>query len=121
MKNIQVISIPVTDQQKSKDFYVNQLGFKLIIEAPMGNGQTWVQLGLPSTETSITLVNWFPKMPAGCIQGLVIGSEDIAKEVKELSAKGIKMSELQNTPWGIFSHFTDIDGNGWMLHQSPVM
>jgi len=31
------------------------------------------------------------------------------------------MSELQNTPWGIFSHFTDIDGNGWMLHQSPVM
>ena len=120
MRKIEVISIPVTDQQKSKDFYINQIGFRLIVEAPMGNGQTWVQLGLPGTETSITLVTWFDKMPPGTIQGLVLSSENIENDMKELSSKGVKIGELQKTPWGIFCWFTDPDGNSWTLHEKPA-
>jgi len=58
MKGIEVISIPVTDQQTAKAFY-EKIGFQLIIEAPMGDGNTWVQLGIPGQATSISLVNWF--------------------------------------------------------------
>jgi hypothetical protein len=54
MKNIEIISIPVTDQLKSKEFYL-KLGLQIIMEAPMGNGQTWIQMGLPNQETSISL------------------------------------------------------------------
>lgn len=116
MKKIEVISVPVTDQQKAKEFY-QKVGFNLIVEAPMGNGQTWVQLGFPGAEASITLVTWFDKMKAGSLHGLVIHSDNIADDIKDLSSKGIKMSEIQNTPWGKFSHFSDPAGNSWMLHE----
>jgi catechol 2,3-dioxygenase-like lactoylglutathione lyase family enzyme len=116
MKAVEVVSIPVTDQQKSKEFFL-MIGFELIIEADMGNGATWVQLGLPDQFTSISLVNWFKNMPAGSIQGLVLKSDDIEKEVTELKAKGVKVQDIDNTPWGRFASFSDPDGNGFTLHQ----
>jgi len=119
MKKIEVVSVPVTDQQKAKEFYL-KVGFQVIIEAPMGNGQNWVQLGFPGAETSITLVTWFDKMKAGSLHGLVIYSANIVNDIKDLSSKGIKMSEIQDTPWGKFSHFSDPDGNSWMLHEQDT-
>jgi len=116
MRKIEIISVPVTDQQKAKEFYL-KVGFQVIVEAPMDATQLWVQLGFPGAETSITLVTWFKDMKPGCLDGLVISSKDIASDIKDFSSKGIKMSEIQNTPWGKFSHFADPDGNSWMLHE----
>ena len=116
MTSIEVISIPVTDQQAAKDFYI-KIGFELIVEADMGNGATWVQLGLPGQGTSITLVNWFEQMSPGAMQGLVLKSEDIEKEVADLAAKGIEVKPIDQTPWGKFASFSDPDGNGLTLHQ----
>ena len=116
MTSIEIVSIPVTDQQASKDFYI-KIGFQLIIEADMGNGSTWVQLGLPDQGTSITLVNWFKQMSAGSMQGLVLKSEDIEKEVADLQAKGVEVKAIDKTPWGRFASFSDPDGNGLTLHQ----
>ncbi|HEX3383682.1 MAG TPA: VOC family protein, partial [Mucilaginibacter sp.] len=60
MKSISIISIPVTDQQAAKEFYL-KLGFKLLVEGPFGPGQNWVQMALPEQQVlSITLVTWFP-------------------------------------------------------------
>jgi predicted enzyme related to lactoylglutathione lyase len=114
MKTIEVISISVTDQQAAKEFY-EKIGFQLIVEAPMGDGNTWIQLGLPGQTTSISLVNWFPKMPAGAMDGLVLSTDDIEKEVAEFKAKGIDVKPIDDTPWGRFAGFTDTDGNGLML------
>ena len=116
MEVIEVISIPVSDQQAAKEFYL-KIGFNLITEADMGNGATWVQLGLPGKATTITLVNWFPQMPPGSMQGLVIKSIDIEKEVEELKAKGVDVKPIDNTPWGRFASFSDPDGNGITLRQ----
>ncbi len=131
MKSIEVISIPVSDQEKSKEFY-QKLGFKLLVEAPMGNGQTWVQLGIPGQITSISLVNWWPfkeaEMKAGSLHGIVLETEDIEKEVKDLKTKGIELGKMDptgleeekimDTPWGRFVHFKDPDGNGLNFHQN---
>ena len=116
MTTISIVSIPVTDQQASKDFYI-KIGFQLITEADMGNGSTWVQLGLPGQPTSITLVNWFKQMTAGSVQGLVLKSEDIEKEADDLRAKGVDVKAIDNTPWGRFASFSDPDGNGMTLWQ----
>jgi len=116
MTALEVISIPVSDQQKSKEFFL-KIGFNLIIEADMGNGATWVQLGLPGQFTSITLVNWFPNMVPGSIQGLVIKTEDIEKEVADLKSKGVDVKPIDPTPWGKFASFSDPDGNGFTLRQ----
>jgi catechol 2,3-dioxygenase-like lactoylglutathione lyase family enzyme len=53
MKSIEVITIPVADQQKAKEYYL-KLGFQLIVEAPMGNGETWLQVGLPGQVTKLS-------------------------------------------------------------------
>lgn len=117
MKSISIISIPVTDQQAAKQFYL-QLGFKLLVEGPFGPGQNWVQMALPGQEaTSITLVTWFPELSPGCIRGFVIDVEHIGDEIKELNAQGIETGKIDETPWGKFVSVKDPDGNTWSLHE----
>ena len=57
----------------------------------MGPDQQWVQLGIPGADTSITLVHWFPNMPPGCQQGLVIATDDIDVAHAELSGHGVEL------------------------------
>ena len=116
MKAISIISIPVTDQQAAKQFYL-KLGFNLLVEAPF-EASKWIQLALPGQEAvSITLVNWFPKLKAGSIQGFVIHVDSMDNEIKELSAKGIEVGNIDETPWGKFASVKDPDGNTWSLHE----
>jgi len=118
MKSISIISIPVTDQQAAKQFYLN-LGFTLLVEAPFDKGQKWVQLALPGQEAvSITLVTWFENMPAGSVNGFVITTDDIKKDIEELATKGITVGQIDQTPWGQFAAVTDPDGNRLSLRQA---
>jgi catechol 2,3-dioxygenase-like lactoylglutathione lyase family enzyme len=107
MKAIEIIMIPVSDQQKAKEFYMN-LGFQIIVEAPMEHGQTWIQLGLPNQATSIALVSF---------HGIILETNDIEKEIQELKTKGIEAGKIDQKPWGKFSWLKDPDGNGLSLHQ----
>jgi catechol 2,3-dioxygenase-like lactoylglutathione lyase family enzyme len=117
MKAISIISIPVTDQQAAKQFYLN-LGFKLLVEGPFGPGQNWVQLALPGQKAiSITLTTWFPELIPGSIRGYVIDIDNMDAEIKELNAKGIEVGKIDETPWGKFAAVKDPDGNTWSLHQ----
>lgn len=116
MEFLEVVSIPVSDQETSKAFY-QKIGFEIIIESDMGNGSKWVQLGLPGQTTSVTLVNWFAKSTPGSMHGLVVRSNDIEKEVEDLRAKGVEIEKIDPTPWGKFATFYDPDGNSLTLRQ----
>jgi catechol 2,3-dioxygenase-like lactoylglutathione lyase family enzyme len=107
MKTTEIIMIPVADQQKAKAFYVN-LGFEVIAEAPMGNGETWLQMGLPGQVTTISLAKF---------QGIIFETDDIEKEIGELKAKGVEAGQIDPTPWGRFAWLQDLDGNKLCLHQ----
>ena len=117
MKAISIISIPVTNQQAAKEFYL-KLGFKRLVEAPM-NENKWIQLALPGQESvSITLVTWFPNMPAGSVNGFVINTDDLGHEIITLTEAGITVGKIDQTPWGRFAAVTDPDGNRISLHQA---
>jgi len=116
MKTIEIISIPVTDQVRAKEFYL-RMGFKLLTEAPFGKDQQWIELGLPGGGPSITLVTWFKEIPAGSVRGLVIETEDIHKEIKVMESNGIKVDPIEKMPWGQFASVQDPDGNRLSLHQ----
>ena len=107
MKAIEIIMIQVSDQQKAKELYI-KLGFQIIVEAPMGNGETWIQLGLPNSPTTISLAK-FP--------GIIFETDDIVKEIEQLKTKGIEVGKTDDTPWGKFTWLKDLDGNGLCLHQ----
>ncbi len=116
MTTIELISVPVTDQQKAKEFYLN-MGLTLVREAPFGSDRQWIQLSFPGGGTNVTLVTWFPKMPAGSLQGLTISCENISSEIEKLRQNGIVVGKVDETPWGKFAAISDPDGNTWNLHQ----
>jgi catechol 2,3-dioxygenase-like lactoylglutathione lyase family enzyme len=70
-KHLSIASVPVSEQARARDFYVEVVGFSLLRESPIERGRHWVQLALPGDDTSITLVTWFETMPAGS-RGTVI-------------------------------------------------
>ena len=116
MKSIEVIPVPVSDQQKSKEFY-QKLGFEVVVEAPFEGDKMWIQMGLPGGGASISLITWFKEMPAGCLHGMVIKCDNVETEKAELSAKGIETGKIDPTPWGKFLSVKDPDGNHLIFRQ----
>jgi catechol 2,3-dioxygenase-like lactoylglutathione lyase family enzyme len=107
MKSIEIIMLPVKDRQEAKEFY-KKIGFNVLIEAPGAHGDTWIQMGLPDGDTTISLSGF---------QGIICETRDIEKEVKELKAKGIDVGKIDDTPWGRFAWLKDLDGNSLCLRQ----
>jgi catechol 2,3-dioxygenase-like lactoylglutathione lyase family enzyme len=119
LTHIQLLSAPVADQDRAKDFYVNMLGFELVRDNPMGPGQRWVEVRPPGGQTSITLVTWFETMPPGSLKGLVIETDDLDTDVKALTARGLAIDGgIQDAPWGRYVTFNDADGNGIVLQAT---
>ncbi len=116
---IRVISIPVIDQQVALEFYRDVLGAKVEADMPMGpDGKLrWVSLQLPGVETRITLVTWFPQMPPGSAQGIVLATDDLSAAYAELKGRGLRLSDIKDQPYGRECTFADPDGNGWVLQQ----
>ena len=107
MKSIEIIMLPIKDQQKAKEFY-QQLGFQVVVEAPGAHNDTWIQMGFPGGNTTISLATF---------QAIICETDDIEAEVKTLAAKGIAAGKIDDTPWGRFAWLKDADGNSLCLHQ----
>jgi catechol 2,3-dioxygenase-like lactoylglutathione lyase family enzyme len=119
INHVQLLSVPVSDQDRARDFYVNVLGFELVAEAEMGPDQRWVQVRPPGAQTSVALVTWFDTMPAGSLRGLVLETDDLDGDVERLRARGVGLpDEIEDMPWGRFTMFDDPDGNGIVLQAT---
>ena len=118
INRLDVVSIPVSDQDRAKAFYRDVLGFEELADQAMGPQMRWVQLAPKGAATSVTLVNWFETMPAGSLRGLVLHTETLADDVAALRANGLEPSPVEQQPWARFVVFSDPDGNGIVLQQS---
>ncbi|MEU4215404.1 VOC family protein [Actinoplanes sp. NPDC026623] len=118
---IDVLSLPVSDQARARDFYVGTLGFELIRQNDMGPAQQWIQVAPKGAQTSITLVSWFDSMPAGSLQGLVLHTDDLDAEVAALIGRGVAIPDgIQREAWGRYAVFADPDGNRLVLRGRPA-
>jgi catechol 2,3-dioxygenase-like lactoylglutathione lyase family enzyme len=116
---VQLFSLAVSDQDRSRHFYVDTLGFELVADNAMGPDQRWVQVRPPGAETSITLVTWFDTMPPGTTKGTVLETDDLDADVASLRERGVVIDEgIQEMPWGRFVTFDDPDGNGIVLQET---
>jgi catechol 2,3-dioxygenase-like lactoylglutathione lyase family enzyme len=113
--HIDLLSIPVSDQDRAKSFYCDTLGFELIRDNHMGPAQRWVQVGPKGAATSVTLVTWFETMPAGSLTGLVLRSDDVDADCERLRGQGVPVEGPEKTPWGRQAILRDPDGNGLVL------
>lgn len=110
MKSVEIIMVPVQDRQKAKEFYL-KLGFQVIVEAPAAHGETWIQMGIPGSNTTLSLSS-FP--------GIICETDDIDRKIKELTKKGIDVGRIDDTPWGRFAWLKDLDGNSLCLHEKKL-
>jgi len=117
INRIDVVSIPVFDQDNAKAFYRDKLGFVELSDTQMGDGMRWVQLSPPGSPTSVTLVTWFNTMPPGSLRGLVLNTSSLDADVEELKRKHVVTSPIEEQPWARFVTFRDPDGNGLILQQ----
>jgi predicted enzyme related to lactoylglutathione lyase len=117
--HLQVVSVPVADQDRAKQFYMDVLGFELLNDQTMGPEMRWVHLTPPGAQTSITLVTWFPSMPPGSLKGIVIETDDVDQAFTHLQSKGVNPSPIEEAPWGRYTTFDDPDGNGWVAQARP--
>lgn len=117
---IALVSIPVSDQDRAKKFYTETLGFTAMVDDPeLSSGMRWVMLRPPGGGAAVTLVTWFPTMPAGSTKGLVYEVDDVDAWLADLTAKGVEVpGGVEEQPWGRFVQITDPDGNGIVIQQS---
>jgi len=117
---LELVSIPVTDVDRAKDFYVNQVGFSADHDHQVNEALRFVQLTPPGSACSVVLGTGITDMTPGSQKGVQVVVEDVEAARQHLVANGITASEVTEQPWGSFVTFSDPDGNTWALQQLPV-
>jgi predicted enzyme related to lactoylglutathione lyase len=116
---LELVAIPVTDVDRAKAFYVEQVGFNADHDFQVRDDLRFVQLTPPGSACSIVLGTGITQMPPGSQKGLQMVVEDVEAARSELIARGVQPSEVDVQPWGSFVTFSDPDGNTWALQQLP--
>ncbi|WP_067721255.1 VOC family protein [Nocardia yamanashiensis] len=126
---LEVVIVPVSDVDRAKAFYSEQVGFGVDFDISPGEGMRLVQLTPPGSGCSIVIgEGMVPKMEPGYLKGIQLVVPDIRKAHAELAARGVAVSEVQvlgespsPTPHPLdnvgFVFFDDPDGNSWAVQQ----
>jgi catechol 2,3-dioxygenase-like lactoylglutathione lyase family enzyme len=127
---LEVVVVPVSDVDRAKDFYVEQVGFSLDHDVEVMEGKRIVQLTPPGSGCSIVIgENVVPDLPPpGSLKGLQLVVSDLHAARAELAQRGVEVTEIQvmgENPRPEadpldnvgFVFFSDPDGNGWAVQQ----
>jgi predicted enzyme related to lactoylglutathione lyase len=115
---LELIAVPVSDVDRAKAFYVDQVGFNADHDHAVSDEIRFVQLTPPGSACSISIGKGLTQRSApGSVEGLQMVVEDADAARSELLERGVEVSEVQDFPWGRFVFFQDPDGNGWALQQ----
>jgi predicted enzyme related to lactoylglutathione lyase len=116
---LELVYVPVTDVDRAKAFYTDQVGFHLDNDATVSPELRFIQLTPPGSACSISMGIGLTDAEPGSIRGLQLVVEDIQAAHDELAGRGVEVSEIDVQPWGSFVHFSDPDGNSWSVQQIP--
>ncbi len=128
---LEVVCVPVTDVERAKAFYADQLGFAVDHDTVVGPDARIVQLTPPGSGCSVVIGNAHTEMAPGSQQGLQLVVRDVLAAHDQLVERGVGVSpvqvyareglrpyhegdELNNVG---FCFFSDPDGNGWAVQQ----
>jgi predicted enzyme related to lactoylglutathione lyase len=112
---LELIQVPVSDIDRAKAFYAEQVGFTADHDHQVSEELRFVQLTPPGSACSIALTSGAHQMAPGSLEGLQMVVDDAEASREELAQRGVDVSEVQQFPWGSFVFFKDPDGNGWAL------
>ena len=117
IRGIKFVSIPVRDQDASRKFYTEALGFKIGTDQPYTEKQRWIELLVPGADTGLVLFT--PEGHEdriGQFQSIAFWCDDVFATAKMLKSKGVTfVKEPKTESWGTSSVFRDPDGNMFAL------
>lgn len=127
---LEVVVVPVSDVDRAKRFYSEQVGFVVDVDHAPNEHFRVVQMTPPGSGCSVTIGTGLAEMEPGSLKGLQLSVADIEAAHVELSARGVPVSSIQHhdgsgfvdgkgDDWNSFMFFSDPDGNGWAVQESP--
>jgi len=117
---LELVAVPVTDVDRAKTFYADQVGFNLDHDHQVNEALRFVQLTPPGSACSIAIGTGLVDSAPGSLKSLQLVVGDIEAAHRELKDRGVEVSDVQDFPWGRFVFFSDPDGNAWSVQQIPV-
>src|SRR3954470_13958239 len=114
---LELITVPVSDVDRAKRFYVEQAGFNADHDHRVEDGLRFVQLTPPGSACSIAIGDGIVDTPPGSVKGLQLVVDGIEAARAELAGRGVEVSEIERFPWGAFVFFQDPDGNAWAVQD----
>jgi serine phosphatase RsbU (regulator of sigma subunit) len=115
------VSVYVSDQERSKRFFLDRLGFTVMIDAQFPSGHRWIEVSPPDGSARLALLlpapGFMPQAKPGQSSLITFMTEDVDAKYREWSERGVKFSLPPHTPeWGgTFCRFEDVDGNPFGL------
>jgi catechol 2,3-dioxygenase-like lactoylglutathione lyase family enzyme len=128
---LELVVLPVTDVDRAKAFYTEQMGFHLHVDHKAGDDFRVVQLDPPGSACSISIGIGITDAEPGSVRGLHLVVTDIEAAHAELTGRGVPVSGIRHitengwTPgvhpkrgdYESFADFADPDGNTWVLQE----
>ncbi len=118
---LEVVQVPVSDVDRAKAFYTDQLGFNLDHDAEHIPGMRVVQLTPPGSACSIVIGTGMTSMVPGSLEGLQLVVPDMDAARSELLRRGAPVSEAQDMGGFAFASLSDPDGNRWVIQEIRPM
>ena len=140
---VHAVNIYVKDQERSLDFYLNTLGFRIAFDARVGSGERLLAVAPPDGTAVLTLIEAQPESPQARLVGratqVVFVTEDVPGTYTEWRRRGVRFRTAprlrrvvydqpdarssaradagQDRPaWGgVFTRFEDLDRNSFAL------
>jgi predicted enzyme related to lactoylglutathione lyase len=117
---LELVAVPVTDVDRAKRFYAEQVGFNADHDHKISDDLRFVQLTPPGSACSIALGLGVTDAEPGSVTGLQMVVSDIEAAHDHLASRDVQVSDVQDFPWGRFVFFSDPDGNRWAVQQIVV-
>ena len=128
---LELVLIPVADVDRAKKFYLENAGFVLIVDTPIGEGQRVVQVVPPGSACAIGFGTGITSAAPGQAQGLHLVVPNIVAARAEMAERGVAIGPVRHMVSGewvdgphparenyqSFADFTDPDGNIWLLQE----
>jgi catechol 2,3-dioxygenase-like lactoylglutathione lyase family enzyme len=118
ISQVGTVIVPVTDQDRAIEFYVEKLGFEKRADMPFGHGDRWVEVAPRGAATTIALIVPREDDPTGIDTHVAFATEDVDADHSDLSARGVDVDAevmRMGTPVPPMFFFRDQDGNRLLI------
>jgi catechol 2,3-dioxygenase-like lactoylglutathione lyase family enzyme len=135
---LELVLIPVSDVDRAKAFYTENVGFTLDVDHRAGDDFRVVQMTPPGSPTAIIFGTGVTAAEPGSAEAFVLAVHDIDAARADLVARGVDVSEVFHGASGFdragtaarvsgpdperqsyksWVSFSDPDGNGWLIQE----